>query len=115
MKEFLEKHGYEVEIAISGEKALEVVQRKGSEFALVILDYLMAGKNGAEIAEEILAIRPDLYVAINSTDQSREALKKSWKAGAVEFIDKAIGPEDYLTTIASWCEKYRERHEVVQV
>ncbi len=115
MKEFLEKRGYEVETASSGEMAMEAVTRPKSEFALVILDYLMAGKNGAEVAQDILKVRPELFVVINSTDQSREALKKSWSAGAVEFIDKAVAPDDYLKIVASWCEKYRELHEVVKV
>lgn len=115
MKEFLERNGYQVETAISGDKAIEAVTQTGSDFALVILDYVMAGKNGAEVAQAILGVRPDLYVVINSTDQSRDALKMSWRAGAVEFIDKAVAPEDYLKIVATWCEKYREQHEVVHV
>ncbi len=115
MTEFLEKYGYEVETASSGKLALEILNRPNSEFALIILDYIMADRNGIQVAEDILKLNPKQHVIINSTDQSREVLKKSLAARVDEFIDKSASPDEYLKTIGKWCALYKEGKETVKV
>lgn len=114
-KEFLEQHGYIVDTAESGDVAIERLETSTDKYALVLLDYLLEKQTGAEVAIEMLKRFPEQFIAINSSDQSREALQRSWKAGAIEFIDKTRAPEEVLSVIAIWCEKFRDQEEGVKV
>lgn len=113
MKEFLEKHGYEVETALSGTKAIELASRTDKEFALIILDYAMVGKDGAEVTREIKKVRPDISILINSANDSKEASRICLMAGAKEYVDKIVSPDEFLKVVARWCEEYRISKEVV--
>ncbi len=103
-KQFLEVNGYEVETTSVIEKALELIRE--NEYALVLLDFQMPAMNGDLVAVKIHEISPLQQIAMFSSDQSREAIKKSHRAGAVEFIDKNGDPDDLLTTIATYSARY---------
>ena len=109
-KDLLEKNGYVVDTASSPEMGLRLVKERGDQYALFILDYLMGDENGADMAKAILARRAEAFIAIYSNDPSREALKHSWRSGAVEFIDKNADPNDFLVTVRRWCQKYKETY-----
>lgn len=110
MKKYLEDNGYVVDTVSSGESAIQKITERGDEYALVILDFVMdaARRNGAETARELLRLRPDLYILMYSSDATRDALKESWKAGAVEFVDKSADHEVLLAAIRRWCMKYTD-------
>jgi DNA-binding NtrC family response regulator len=108
-KKFLEENGMEVRTAISGEQAIQIARSDRQGFSLIVLDYLMGNRDGATTAREILAEFPDQYIVICSSDTSRGALQESWKAGAVEFIDKSNPPDAFLATIRAWCKKQQEK------
>lgn len=105
---FLREKGFEVDTAISGELALEHMRKARVSYALVVLDYAMGDKNGANTAREILTEFPEQYIVMCSSDMSRETLQESWKAGAVEFVDKGASPDELLEVIRTWCNKYSE-------
>jgi DNA-binding NtrC family response regulator len=103
-KGFLEANGLEVETTQSAKDALERVAE--DEFALVLLDYQMPEMNGDILAAKIREINPLQQFAMFSCDQTRSALKNSYKAGAVEFIEKNEPPEIILATVLSYCHRY---------
>ncbi len=105
---FLREKGFEVDTSISGELALEQMRKARVSYALVVLDYAMGEQNGANTAREILTEFPEQYIVMCSSDMSRETLQESWKAGAVEFVDKGASPEELLEVIRTWCNKYSE-------
>ncbi len=76
------------------------------EYALVLLDFQMPEMNGDELAAKIREINPLQQVAMFSCDDCRDALKKSHKAGALEFIEKSEKPETILSTIQLYCHRY---------
>src|SRR5262245_40025469 len=49
----LEAEGYEVEIAGDGESALEIIRRNPQQFHAIVLDVMLPGKNGFEVAAEL--------------------------------------------------------------
>jgi DNA-binding NtrC family response regulator len=102
----LERHGYTVHTAQSGAEGVEKVRKNPQEYALVIIDYQMRDMDGAETAERIRRLTSDVYILIYSGDPSRVALQKTWKAGAVEFIEKEGDFEAFLDTVRNWCLKY---------
>lgn len=103
-KGYLEASGFEVETTSSVEDAISWVSK--DEYALVLLDFQMPEMSGDELAAKIREINPLQQVAMFSCDDSREALKKSHKAGALEFIEKSEKPEAILATIQLYCNRY---------
>jgi DNA-binding NtrC family response regulator len=75
---------------------------------LVLLDFHLGDSDGASTAEALLKLNPTLYILIHSGDGSRVAVKNSWQAGAVGFIEKGEEPESFLQQINNWCRKYEE-------
>ncbi len=109
MKKYLEDNGYAVDTASSGEGAIRKVSEREGDYALVILDFAMGGgRDGAETAREMLRLHPNLYILIYSSDASRDALRESWKSGAIEFVDKSADYEVLLSAIRRWCVKYTD-------
>ena len=58
--------GYQVESAIGSREALERFQGNPAAFDLVITDMTMPEMNGAELAQAILRVRPDLPIIVCS-------------------------------------------------
>ncbi len=95
LKEYLESFGYSVTLAESGEEALEIMQPTHS-FDLVLLDWMMPGMTGLDVA---LAIReakspPKIVLLSAWTMPSREH-----RAIVDAFMSKPIKPSALLDTI----------------
>jgi CheY-like chemotaxis protein len=100
----LEEYGHEVIEAADGVEGIE--KYGASKPDLVILDYIMPGLSGAEVAEHILATRADqpiLFVSgYNETDAIRRVapdanmLAKPFRAAALEEAVRAtlVGSDD---------------------
>ena len=103
-KGYLQANGLEVDTTSSPQEALSLVSK--DEYALVLLDFQMPEMNGDELAAKIREINPLQQVAMLSCDDSRDALKKSHKAGALEFIEKSEKPETILSIIQLYCHRF---------
>ena len=67
--------GYAVRQAADGPSALEAVRDEA--LTLVILDYVMPGMDGAEVAREIGAIDPDLPIIFSTGHAALRALRSA--------------------------------------
>lgn len=105
-KGFLEVNGYDVSAVQTSDEALMLVKKE--EFALVLLDFQMPESNGDFVAKLIREINPVQQVAMYSADYSRDALKQSYQAGAVEFIEKSADPQEILSKVRMYCNRYDE-------
>ena len=65
--------GYTVRTAADGETAIELVREKPP--GLIILDYLMPGMDGAEVAREIAAIDPELPIVFSTGHAALRTLR----------------------------------------
>lgn len=64
---FLKRHGYNVLTAASGVDALKIWEEQGSQIDLLLTDLVMPeGMTGTELADRLLAQRPDLRVLYTS-------------------------------------------------
>lgn len=108
MKALLEKHGFIVEAASSGEEGLEKIKAAPAEFSVAIVDYQMSGWDGAETARQILDAKKDIYILVHSGNTSQMAALATWRAGALGFIEKAKGPDYFIETVRAWAQKYEE-------
>ena len=79
-KAMLERLGYHVIVAESGDKAVDAVRRKPYEIDLVILDMIMPGMDGGKAFERIREIKPTMPVILSSgyaiDGQAAEIMKK---------------------------------------
>ncbi|NLI81984.1 MAG: PAS domain S-box protein [Deltaproteobacteria bacterium] len=84
----LEKLGYRVIVAGSGEEALQILSEKGAEIDLVVLDLIMPGMSGSQAFDRIREMLPGMRVLLSSgyavNGQAQEALNK----GCDGFIQK---------------------------
>ena len=65
--------GYTVREAADGFSALEQVRERAP--GLIILDYVMPGMDGAEVAREVAAIDPDLPIIFSTGHAALRALR----------------------------------------
>jgi CheY-like chemotaxis protein len=65
-KRILERHGYNVLVAGSGEEALKIVSAHPGDVHLVLADVLMPGMDGVGLAERLTALRPAIRVLYTS-------------------------------------------------
>jgi CheY-like chemotaxis protein len=75
--------GYRVIEAGSGGAALENLQQR-DDIALILLDFAMPGMNGAEVAREIRARRPDLPILFVTGYADAEALAYAEEDGVLQ-------------------------------
>ncbi len=100
VSKMLEKEGYEVVTARSGDEALEKL--KGVKPDLMLLDVMMPGLNGWETAKRIRSdpAFKSLPVAMLTVKSSEEDMEKSFKySGSHGHIPKPIVKETMLNTI----------------
>jgi CheY-like chemotaxis protein len=84
----LEKLGYHVLIADSGEKALETIQIKGDELDLVILDLIMPGMDGSQVFDRIREVQPHIPVLLSSGYAINGSANEIMQRGCNGFIQK---------------------------
>src|SRR5215471_14256982 len=65
IRTFLEHEGYLVHACGDADRAMQIFQRKGS-IDLLITDYSMPGRNGVDLAHELLTIQSNLPVLVIS-------------------------------------------------
>lgn len=65
-KKLLQKLGYTVLEASSGQQALEIFQEKRAEIDLVLLDLIMPGLTGLQTLERLRALKPEVPVLLCS-------------------------------------------------
>ncbi len=99
MCRLLEHLGYQVVGLTSSRAALEVVRREPGAFDLAIMDQTMPEMSGAELAREILRLRPDLPVILctgySETINEEQALAMGVKA----FMLKPFTAKDIAVAI----------------
>jgi CheY-like chemotaxis protein len=83
----LESWGYHVLEAHSGEEALAMFAKNGNGVHLVLTDVIMPGMNGADLAAELLKIRPDLRIVFMSGYPSDQVNRPD-----MAFLPKPFNP-----------------------
>jgi DNA-binding response OmpR family regulator len=79
-EEELAKEGYVVKAVYDADAALEELAK--SSYDLIITDIRMPGKNGIELITQIMGLRKDIPIIINSAYQSYKDDFMTWAADA---------------------------------
>ena len=112
VRKILERAGYSVEEAASGEEALKGFRVRRERFDAVILDYMMPGLTGVETFRELRQIHPALPVLLISGLQAPEVLPKFGGAALLSYLAKPVPPEilvHLLEELLEAAESYRDR------
>lgn len=108
IKHLLEGSGRYVVATASDVASAKALAAQHAQFPIAIIDYNLPDGTGAELASCFVEQFPSTYVLFLSGDLSREALKQSWKSGAVEFIEKGLSEDRILQTLDHWLEKHKQ-------
>ncbi|WP_242392797.1 sigma-54-dependent transcriptional regulator [Anaeromyxobacter oryzisoli] len=84
--ERLQRDGYEVLSAESGEQALEMVGATPPD--LMLLDVRLPGIDGVQTLQRALAIHPDVAVLMMSAHSTVDVAVEAMKHGAIDFLVK---------------------------
>jgi two-component system response regulator HydG len=110
IREGLERVGYDCEVAESGEKAIEALQR--SRFDLVLTDLVMRDRDGIEILKEARRRDAGVSVLIFTGHGTIEAAVRAMKEGASDFLEKPIQLDALRLRVAREIEARAMRHEI---
>jgi|YelNatPaOPRAMG01_1025707.scaffolds.fasta_scaffold76085_2 DNA-binding response OmpR family regulator len=79
-REELTKEGYEVTAVTNAQRALDLIKK--GDFDLIITDIRMPAKDGVELIGEVMQIRRDIPVIINTAYESYRYDFLTWAADA---------------------------------
>jgi len=91
--------GYEVTARTSSIEALELFRVRHRDFDLVLTDMTMPNMTGADLAREIMAIRPDTPVILCTGYSEIMTEQKAREMGIRSFIMKPVNRSDLGTVI----------------
>ena len=80
--------GYEVEIAFSGQEALERVRRRPPDG--ILMDIRMPDRNGVEVFRQLKRLAPDSFVIFMTAYSASGLVEEAWTEGAVEVLAKPL-------------------------
>ena len=84
----LEAEGYEVVVATSGERALELALDQGSSFDVVVLDVMLPGKGGFDVARELREAGNYVPILMLTARGRPEDVLSGFEAGADDYLAK---------------------------
>ena len=93
----LPAEGFEITEAVNGEQALELVS--GSMPDLVLLDWTMPGRSGAEVLEDLKSRCPGLPVIVLTAETKPPHRALAEVLGADAFLTKPFSPLELLDLV----------------
>ncbi|MBZ0273588.1 sigma-54 dependent transcriptional regulator [bacterium] len=105
----LDRHGYDVTDAQSGEEGLSAIEEKGP-FDVILCDLRMPGIDGLTFVERAIAAGVASPIIMMSAYGSIDAAVEAMRRGAFTFVSKPFKPNAFLATI----EKALSHEELVR-
>jgi DNA-binding response OmpR family regulator len=84
----LEAEGHQAAVCGSGEDALDLVLRRRQPFDIVILDVMLPGKDGFEVASELRAAGQYVPILMLTARGRPEDVLRGFEAGADDYLPK---------------------------
>ncbi len=95
----LVEEGYRVEVAESGELAVE--QLRDLDFDLVLTDLMLPGISGLEVLKSCRDLRPATPVVVLTAFGTVDTAVEAMKLGASDFMEKPVEIDDLYRLVAS--------------
>lgn len=90
----LTRFGYSVLPACGGDEALALAREFPDEIDLLLTDIMMPGKNGVEVAEEVVEVRPDIRVFYMSGYADQDLVRQGLLKPGTRFLQKPFTPQE---------------------
>ncbi len=110
----LERFGYNILMAASGEEALEVYAAKGGSIDLIVMDIGMPGMGGYQCLGEILRRNPAALVVIASGYSMDGIVQKTLEAGAAGYLGKPYQMKNLLNTVRAILDQKEKNTDSLQ-
>jgi PAS domain S-box-containing protein len=98
LQTILASYGYTIIEAVDGEDAIEKI-KKINKIDLIIIDTIMPKKNGREVYDEVIKIKPGIKTLFTSGYTKDVVLDKGIEEKKFNFISKPIAPNELLHKI----------------
>ncbi|MCK5231547.1 MAG: PAS domain S-box protein [Desulfobulbaceae bacterium] len=98
-KQLLGRLGYTVTASTSSIEAIEMFRKQPNQFDLVITDQTMPEMTGADLAQEILAIRPNIPIILCTGYSSILSKEKALALGIRAYVMKPMAKKDIAPLI----------------
>lgn len=112
LTDMLDNQGYEVQIALDGQEALDKIASHPPD--LILLDIQMPGMDGYEVCEHIKA-NPEtanIPVIFLSALSETEDIVKGFDAGGVDYVSKPFKYREVMARVESQLAVSRQRKEI---
>ncbi len=113
LKDFLERDGYPVQVALSGAEAIAALERGGMCLALV--DLMMPLTDGLALMDDLRARNPELAVIIMTGYGTIETAVEAMRRGAEDYITKPFDRDAVRKKIGRVMEVFQLRTRVAQL
>lgn len=110
--QILDHAGYAVEAACDGKTALEICE-SGKPIDIALLDVIMPGMSGPELADRLAKLHPDVRIIFMSGYQDYQ-LEKYRPFSFKWFLRKPFKPDLLLATIRTALKEPRKRETETQ-
>jgi len=98
-KHILTKYGYQVIEAVDGDDALEKLRENLDSVQLLLLDVIMPKKNGRQIYDEAMKMRPDIRTVFMSGHTYDVIRKEGVYPDEIPLISKPLTPGELLVKV----------------
>jgi heterodisulfide reductase subunit A len=114
LKEWLVDEGFRVDMAESGEQAL---QKLGAEaFHLMLTDIKMPGMDGVELLQQAKERYPELTVVMMTAYATVETAVDAMKIGALDYLMKPFDPQKMIPMVnAIYADRLASQDEALEV
>ena len=97
---FMERKGYKVKMALSGEDALKLIANEKPD--MILLDLHMPGMGGEGALKEIKRLYRDIPVIILTVNNTPQKALELLKLGAMDYMSKPIDLDCLEKNISVW-------------
>jgi DNA-binding NtrC family response regulator len=92
LSDWLERDGYRVDTAVSGEEAME--KCKDTRFDILLVDIKMEGMSGLDVLKQIKESDPDVEIVMITAYGSISTAIEAMKSGAYDYLLKPFDPNE---------------------
>ncbi len=101
----LERNGFDVREAETGEAALRIFMEEGGQFHVALLDLMLPGIDGLTVCRELRKANDKLGI-IMLTARTQEADKiAGLSGGADDYVTKPFSPSELVARVTSLCRR----------
>ncbi len=111
VSELLMDDGYTVDVAESGEQAVEMLTEPSSEYFMMITDGRLGGMSGYELLKKAKADFPKMPVIMITAFATPKLAVEAIQNGAVDYLSKPFAPEELLHAVDRCREHYDLKEE----